>query len=143
MLPRVAALIERARAAGVAIAYTIGQTGGTVLAEMAPAAGDLIVQGGQNKFRHTMLDDFLRANGVKSIVLTGWRANGSVLFTAHGATVLRYTVVIPTDATSAAQDHDYAIGLYMVLNLFNSNLTNEPLKQGAVTLSRTDLITFE
>ena len=30
----------------------------------------------------------------------------------------------------------------MVLNLINANPTNEPLKPGAVTLSRSDLITF-
>ena len=71
-----------------------------------------------------------------------WRANGSILFTSHGATNLRYTVVVAVDATAAAQDFEVAIGLYQVLNLLNGNPTNEPLKPGAVTLSRTDLITF-
>jgi nicotinamidase-related amidase len=142
MVGGMAALIRRARAAGVTVAYTVGSAGGTPLPEMATAPGDPIVQGAQNKFRHTMLDDFLRDRGIQTVILAGWRANGSILFTAHGATVLRYTVVIPTDATGAAQDHDYAIGLYMVLNLINANPTNEPLKKGAVTLSRTDLISF-
>ena len=54
-----------------------------------------------------------------------------------------YTVVIPMDTTSAASEYETTIGFYNVLNSGNANLPNEPLKKGAVTLSRTDLITFQ
>jgi hypothetical protein len=54
-----------------------------------------------------------------------------------------YTVVIPMDTTSAASDYETTIGFYNVLNSGNANLPNQPLKKGAVTLSRTDLITFQ
>jgi hypothetical protein len=50
--------------------------------------------------------------------------------------------VVPDDATSAAKDYDVAIGRYQLLTQLNANAANEPLKKGAVTLSRTDLITF-
>lgn len=142
MLPRLGALVAKARAAGALIGYTSGATGGAVLPDVAPATDDPVIQGSQNKFFNTRLDDVMRRRGIKTIVLAGWRANGSVLFTSHGATNLRYTVVVPVDGTAAAHDFEVAIGLYQVLNLLNGNPTNEPLKQGAVTLSRTDLITF-
>src|SRR4051794_21104153 len=142
IVPRVTALLAGARNAGLFVAYTSGGAGGTPLGDVAPRKGEPIVQGNQNKFLGTMLDDHLRAHGIKSVIIAGWRANGSILFTAHGATFLRYTVVIPVDTTAAAEPWDYAIGMYMVLNLLNGNATNEPLKPGAVTLSRTDLISF-
>jgi nicotinamidase-related amidase len=142
MLPRISALVARARAAGVLVAYTSGAAGGAVLTDAAPQPGDPVIQGGQNKFLNTMLDDVMRSHGIKTIVLAGWRANGSILFTSHGATVLRYTVVVAVDGTAAAHDFEVAIGLYQVLNLLSGNPTNEPLRPGAVTLSRTDLIRF-
>jgi nicotinamidase-related amidase len=142
MVPRVAGFVGRVRAAGVPVLYTTGGAGGTPLPEVTPAAGEPVVQAAQNKFLNSNLDDHLRARGIKTVILMGWRANGSILFTSHGATVLRYTVVIPVDATAAAQPVDYAIGMYMVLSLINGNPQNEPLRPGAVTLSRTDLISF-
>ena len=60
-----------------------------------------------------------------------------------GATLRDYTVVIPVDTTRAATDYETAIGFYQILNQGNGNLTNEPLKPKAPTLSRTDMITFQ
>lgn len=58
----------------------------------------------------------LRRHGVSTLILAGWRENGSVL--------------------------DIAIGRYQLLTQLSNNAKNEPLKKGAVTLSRGDLITF-
>ena len=55
----------------------------------------------------------------------------------------RLTVVIPVDTTAATSDYETAIGFYNALNSGNANLSNEPLKAKSVTLSRTDLITFQ
>ena len=52
-------------------------------------------------------------------------------------------VSVPADGTSAARDYDVAIGQYQMLTQLNSNPTNEPLRPSAVTLSRTNLITFQ
>jgi nicotinamidase-related amidase len=142
MVPRVAALLGRARAAGLHVAYTSGGAGGSPLPEVAPAADDPVVQGTQNKFFNTNLHDVLRLWGIRTVILSGWRANGSVLYTSHGATNLGYTVVVPVDGTAAPEEFQVAISFYQVLNLINANPTNEPLKPGAVTLSRTDLISF-
>jgi len=150
-LPRAAGLISRARAAGVAVIFSSTIPGGlsapmrqpSFLAEVAPAAGEPIVIGtGQDRFFATALDDILRRRGVTTLVLAGWRENGSVLYTAVGANLRSYTVVVADDATSASTDYDVAVGRYQLLTQLNANPGNEPAKKGAVTLSRTDLITF-
>src|SRR5947209_5903039 len=97
MVPRIAALLGRARDAGLHVAYTIGGGGGSPLPEVAAASGDPVVQGTQNKFFNTTLDEVLRLWGTRTVILCGWRANGSVLYTSHGATNLGYTVVVPAD----------------------------------------------
>ena len=85
----------------------------------------------------------LKAKGITTIIMVGWKISGSVTYTSVGAMIRDYTVVIPVDTTAAATDYETAIGFYNVLNSGNANLTNQPLKPKSVTLSRTDLITFQ
>ena len=143
-VPRVASLLSDARAAGVYVLYSTPATRPPILPEVAPEEGDPIIIGlGQDRFFDTPLDEMLRGRGIQRLVLVGWRENGSVLYTAVGANLRTYTVVVADDGTSAAQDYDIAIGRYQLLTQLNSNPNNEPLRKGAVTLSRTDLITFQ
>ncbi len=44
-----------------------------------------------------------------------------MLYTAIGATLRNYTVVVADDATSAAHDYDIAIGRYRLLTQLNAN----------------------
>ncbi|MCA1645407.1 MAG: cysteine hydrolase [Chloroflexi bacterium] len=85
----------------------------------------------------------MRARGIQRLVLVGCRENGWVLYTAVGGTLRTYTVVVADDGSSAAQDCDVAIGRYQLLTQLSANVNNVPLKKGAVTLSRTDLISFQ
>jgi nicotinamidase-related amidase len=143
-LPRVASLLSAARAAGVYVLYTTPATQPPILPEVAPADGDPVFPGlGQDRFFDTALDEMLRGKGIQNLILVGWRENGSVLYTAVGANLRDYTVVVADDGTSAAQDYDVAIGRYQLLTQLNANANNDPLKKGAVTLSKTDLITFQ
>jgi nicotinamidase-related amidase len=143
-LPRVASLLSNARAAGVYVLYTTPATQPPILPEVTPADGDPVFAGlGQDRFFDTALDEMLRARGIQNLVLVGWRENGSVLYTAVGANLRTYAVVVADDGTSAATDADVAIGRYQLLTQLNANANNEPLKKGAVTLSRTDLISFQ
>jgi nicotinamidase-related amidase len=143
-LPRVASLLANARAAGVYVLYTTPATQPPILPEVAPADGDPVFAGlGQDRFFDTALDEMLRGRGIQNLILVGWRENGSVLYTAVGANLRTYTVVVADDGTSAATDADVAIGRYQLLTQLNANANNDPLKNGAVTLSKTDLITFQ
>jgi nicotinamidase-related amidase len=143
-VPRVATLIDRARSAGALVVYSVPPSGSPVLPEVAPLASETVFVGtAQDRFFNSSLDYLLRSRGINTVLLVGWRENGSVLYTAVGATIRGYTVVVADDGTSAAQDYDIAVGRYQLLTQLNSNPNNEPLRQGAATLSLTDLITFE
>jgi nicotinamidase-related amidase len=103
----------------------------------------MVLSTGQDRFYNTNLDEILKAKGITTVILTGWKISGSVVYTSVGATLRGYTVVIPTDASLAATDYEIAIGQYQILNQNSANADNEPLKPKASTLSRADLITFQ
>jgi nicotinamidase-related amidase len=145
MLPAVIPFMAQARKAGVVVAYgTRDRTMSKWLPEVAPTAGDIkIVNTTQDRFYNTDLDKELKAKGITTIVMVGWKVSGSLAYTSVGATVRDYTVVIPMDTTAATTDYETTIGFYQILNQGNSNLKNEPLKPQSPTLSRTDMITFQ
>jgi nicotinamidase-related amidase len=144
MLPAMIPFLEKVRKAGLVVAYgTRAQNMAHWLKEVAPAEGDLkIVSVAQDRFYNTDLDKLLKAKGITTIVMAGWKISGSVTYTSVGAMIRDYTVVVPVDTTAAPTDYETAIGFYNVLNSGNANLTNEPLKAKSVTLTRTDLISF-
>lgn len=146
MLPAISALLSKARQADVYVVYSRPPTpsGSELLPEVAPQPGDGVVSPpAQDKFFGTELDAMLKAKGVSTVIITGWRVNGAAVYTSVGATLRGYTVVVPEDTSLAPTDYDVAIGRYQILTQLSSNATNEPLKPKASTLSRSDLITFE
>lgn len=145
MVPAISALLARARKAGVTVAYgTRAPTMSNWLPEVLPASGDIKIESrAQDRFYNTDLDRELKAKGITTLILTGWKVSGSVTYTSVGATLRGYTVVVPVDASLDATDYEVAIGLFQILHQHSSNAANEPLKEKASTLSRTDLITFK
>ncbi len=145
MVPAVASLMAQARKLGVLVGYsTRAPTLSKWLPEVAPASGDPVIPSfAQDRFYNTELDKTLKAKGITTLILTGWKVSGSVLYTSVGATLRGYTVVVPVDASLAATDYETVIGLYQILNQNSANTKNEPLKTKASTLSRTDMITFQ
>jgi nicotinamidase-related amidase len=145
LLPAAASLLKRARQAGMTVAYgTRAANMSTWLPEVAPAPGDIKIENhAQDRFYNTDLDKLLKAKGITTLILTGWKISGSVTYTSVGATLRGYTVVVPIDATSDATDYEIVIGKYQILNQNSANATNEPLKPKTSTLSRTDLISFK
>jgi len=145
MLPAMTPFMARARKAGVVVAYGTREPNMSKwVADVAPAPGDIkIVNTAQDRFYNTDLDKALKAKGIATIIMVGWKVSGSVAYTSVGATVHGYTVVIPVDTTTATTDYETSIGFYQILNQGNGNLKNEPLKPKSPTLSRTDMITFQ
>jgi nicotinamidase-related amidase len=145
MVPAIASLLARARKAGVTVAYgTRAPTMSNWLPEVLPAPGDLKIESqAQDRFYNTDLDKTLKAKGITTLILTGWKVSGSVTYTSVGATLRGYTVVVPVDASLDATDHEVAIGLFQILHQHSANAANEALKDRASTLSRTDLISFK
>ncbi len=145
MVPAIASLLARARQAGVTVAFgTRAPTMSKWLPEVLPAPGDIKIESqAQDRFYNTDLDKTLKAKGITTLILAGWKVSGSVTYTSVGATLRGYTVVVPVDASLDATDYEIAIGLYQILHQHSENAANEPLKNRASTLSRTDLITFK
>ena len=145
MVPAIASLLAQARKAGVTIAYgTRAPTMSKWLPEVLPGPGDIKIESqAQDRFYNTDLDKALKAKGITTLILTGWKVSGSVTYTSVGATLRGYTVVVPVDASLDATDYEVAIGLFQILHQHSSNATNEPLKNSVATLSRTDLIAFK
>ena len=137
--------MARARKAGVVVAYgTLEENMSKWLPEVAPQPGDIkIVNTAQDRFYNTDLDKALKAKGITTVIMGGWKVSGSVAYSSVGATVRGYTVVVPVDTTAATNDYEQIIGFYNILNQRNGNMTNQPLKPDAPTLSRTDMITFQ
>ena len=145
MLPAMTPFMERVRKAGLTVAYGTREQNMTKwLKEIAPAPSDIkVISTAQDRFYNTDLDKALKAKGIKTLIMVGWKISGSVTYTSVAAMAHDYTVVIPMDTTSAGSGYETTIGFYNVLNSGNANLANEPLKPKAVTLTRTDMITFQ
>ena len=97
MAPVIAALLARARKAGVTVAYgTRAHHKSHWLPEVAPAPGDIQIENqAQDRFYNTELDKMLKAKGITTLILVGWKVSGSVTYTSVGATLRGYTVVVP------------------------------------------------
>jgi nicotinamidase-related amidase len=138
----VGAFLDRARAAGAHVVYSLATTG-SVLPELAPWEGEPSVSTRADKFYATDLDEILRSRGVTTVVIVGVSANGAVLYTTFGANLRGYTVVVAEDGISADDPFAVLATRYQVLNQPGlNNPDNTPLMEGRATLSRTDLITF-
>jgi nicotinamidase-related amidase len=145
MVPAVTSLLAKARSAGVFVLYsTRGPTLSKWITQVAPARGDPVMQSyAQDRFYNTDLDKILKDKGIQTLILAGWKVSGSVSYTSVGATLRGYTVVVLQDASLAITDYETAIGVFQILNQYDANATNEPLKAKASTLSRTDMITIQ
>ena len=108
-IPKVKTLLTAARAAGVPVAYTLGggsKSSADVDPEVAPTASEPAVSSGLDKFVNTDLEKILKDKGITTVIVVGTAANGAVLYTASGAVVRGFKVVIPVDGVSA--DNTYA-----------------------------------
>ena len=78
-----------------------GSAGAGFIAELAPRAGDLVIEkatGGA--FSRTNLDAELRARGIDTLIVGGFMTHLAVLTTASDAGILGYHVVVAADATA-------------------------------------------
>src|SRR5207249_2945722 len=84
-LPAARALLQKARAAGALVVYSMGRAQTTVLREVAPLGDEPMVGAPADKFYQTDLDDILRSRGINTLVIVGTLANGAPLYTAFQA----------------------------------------------------------
>jgi len=105
MVPAISSLLARARQAGVTVAFgTRAPTMSKWLPEVLPAPGDIKIESqAQDRFYNTDLDKVLKAKGITTLILAGWKVSGSVTYTSVGATlrVVRVSSLRPSLVSSA------------------------------------------
>lgn len=138
-IPKIKALMDRARAAGAMVFYTFPGTGtakDVADPSLAPRDGEWITQSGPDKFLGSDLDQRLKARGIQTVIVTGTSAQGVGIGTASAAAQRGYTVVVPEDCLSSA---DTYLEQYAIWHLAQGGPT---IVTGKTTVSRSDLITF-
>jgi nicotinamidase-related amidase len=112
-------LLTMAREMCMLIVYSLTLTGNPldIAWQIAPLLGDPIVKSNVDKFYKTNLEKILQERGVKTVLITGYAANGAVLHTATSAAFRSYNVIIPVDCMSA--DNPYA-EQYTAWHMLNS-----------------------
>lgn len=145
-VPALAALLARARRAGVHVAYTQdthtegdkewtiwpehcrkGTWGWEIIAELAPKPDDLVVQKSRyDAFYDTALDHYLsRVWEVRHLVIVGTIASICVLHTAASAGLRWFHVVTPADGVSALSDFDQALALRQISWLYAGEVVRQ------------------
>jgi nicotinamidase-related amidase len=133
-LPKIRAFLGEARLHGVMVVhfYNVVMTRDDLA--IAPVQGELVLQAPIDKFYGNDVAKIMIDRGIDTVVLAGTSANGAVLFTAGGAAVRGFKVVVPVDGMPAD-------GLYQ--EQFTAwEIANAPTVSGAATLTRWDLIGF-
>ncbi|HEY7165504.1 MAG TPA: isochorismatase family protein [Candidatus Binatia bacterium] len=116
--------LDKARAAGVPIIYTVsaaakGKPLGELAAPLRRKEGETIIYPDAfDKFYSGELQTFLKEKGAKTLIITGSATNNAVLYTATTAARMHhYNIVIPLDGVNAATryEQEYAIHQFTVL----------------------------
>ena len=138
----VAKLLDRARKAGARVIFSLGRAAEQKLVpDLGAREGEPIVRTSADKFFNTDLADHIK--GMQNAVVIGTAANGAVLYTALGCCARGLAVVVPVDGIASRDPISTEVARFQLLDQPGfQNKQNEPLKPKAVTLSRTDLITF-
>jgi nicotinamidase-related amidase len=136
-LPSVAKLLTAARAHGLSVAYSTVATGSVkdVPPALASQPGDPVVRSGVDKFVGTDLEAILKARNIRTVIVTGTSAHGAALYTASGAALHGFEVVVPVDGMSAEDPFGEFTAAWL--------LANAPASVSAhVTLTRSDMIGY-
>ena len=134
-------LLDRAREHGARVVFSLGRAPAEIAAELAPRPDEHVVKSSADKFFQSDLEQ--RLHGMTHVVVTGTAANGAVLYTAFAANARGMTVIVPEDGIASRQPVATWVAKYQLLNQPGFvNAQNTPLQTKAVTLSRTDLVSF-
>jgi nicotinamidase-related amidase len=135
-IPAVKTLLDKARAAKVAVVYAIitDTTTADVIKDVAPLADEPWIRSGADKFINTDLEKMLKDKGIQTVIVTGTASNAAVLFTAAGAAQRGMNAIVPVDAMSGIDAYADLTTAYM--------LASAPVISVKSTLTKIDMIKF-
>ncbi len=133
-LPRLKALLERARASGVAVVYTLTKTATRedILEEVAPFDQEPSVASGVDKFFNTELESILAGKNIETVILVGTAAHGAVLHTGTGAAIRGIKIVVPVDCMTSLETYTEQYSAW--------HLANAPGTKAQATITRSNMI---
>jgi nicotinamidase-related amidase len=101
-----------------------GTWGQEIIEELSPQPGDIVVTKNRlGGFWNTNLDQTLRANRIKTVVITGTATSGCVLDTAVGAAAHDYYTICASDSIAGGESHE--LGMLHLEDRFDSLSTEE------------------
>ena len=135
-VPTVAKLVQAARAKHVLIVYSLGGPANKedILPQVAPIADEPVVRSGPDKYVDTNLDQILKGRGIKTVIVTGFAAEGAAMYTASHSAFIGLKVIVPLDAI--ASDSTYA------MQYVAWNLANAPRVGANTTLTTADKLSY-
>jgi nicotinamidase-related amidase len=138
-VPKLKALMDRARAAGMLVTYTLPGGGKIVDPSIAPHDGEVVdqKQGGPDKFLGSDLDQRLKDHGIKTVILCGTSAQGVGLGTGAAAAQRGYYVIYPVDCLPSESAFREAYAAW------HMGGGGPPVTTKWVTVTRSDMIKFE
>jgi nicotinamidase-related amidase len=130
-------LLMQARKNNMLVVYSLTHIGNPrdIAKQLAPMPGDPIVKSNVDKFYDTNLEEILHKKGIRTVIVTGFAANGAVLHTATSAAFRGFNVIVPIDCMSTANIL-YA-EQYTAWHMLNSPGTREK-----AVLTKSDLFDF-
>ncbi|HEY2533414.1 MAG TPA: isochorismatase family protein [Xanthobacteraceae bacterium] len=137
-VPTLKVLHDRARAAGMLVAYTLPGGGKIIDSSIAPRDGEVVNQkpGGPDKFLGNDLDQRLKDHGIKTVILCGTSAQGVGLGTGAAAAQRGYYVIYPVDCLPSESAFREAYAAWHMAG------GGPPVTTKWVTVTRTNMITF-
>jgi nicotinamidase-related amidase len=139
-VPNVKKLHDAARAAGAMLFYTFSGENPKLAdfmdAEFAPRDGEWIAQRGPDKFLGSVLEERLKARGIKTVIVCGTSAQGVVIGTGSGSAQRGYKVIVPVDCMSSDDPYMEQYAAY------HMSKGGPAIVTGATTLTRSDMIKF-
>lgn len=135
-IPNIYNLLTKSRENGMLVVYSLIPAGDPqdIFRQLAPLPGDPIVKSNVDKFYKTNLEEILQGKGIKTVIITGYAANGAVLHTATSAAFRGYNIIVPVDCMSA--NIPYA-EQYTAWHMLNS-----PGTRNRAVLTKANLIKF-
>jgi nicotinamidase-related amidase len=134
-LPKIKQLLAEARTHHMYVIFTSGPTKAPNTKEVPPLDSEPMLAGPPNKFDGANeLDKLLKDHGIKNLILMGTAPNGALLFTAYGAAVHGYKVIVPVDTMPGSSPYAEASSIWGV--------GHDPTVANASTLTTVDMITF-
>jgi ureidoacrylate peracid hydrolase len=115
-------------------AFVKGTWGAEICDEMAPEAGDIVVEGkrGLDAFATTNLDFILRSRDISTVAIGGFLTNCCVESTMRTAYEKGYDVITLTDCTAATSDEEQRVAVARDYPMFSQPMSGEEFR-GAIT----------